>query len=508
MNDNKNVDKKLSLSKKVRYGSSAIVFTTVFVVFILLLNVVISVIDDKTGGLYIDMTNQQIYTVGEQSKKALENVTQPIEIIFASPKDIVEGADSLNSVKMLCESYASLYENITVSYRDVLSEVAYFNQFKTTSADEITSTSLVIYCPSTGLSKIFSLADNPSYIMSDMYKYSSETYRHFAFDGENKLTNAFLTVTANSSSTLKAGFISGHNEQINDVLKVFLEDNGFTVDTVELRKTSSTELSQYDLLIVCEPRNDFSGRSGGAVNEIELLRDYVIESFGNIMFFTGYSGTELDELYSLIEENFGVKVNNASGVIESSENAIAGTGGTGFFGSYSTDTTTNGYKIHKSFSQGQTRSDPRFENCSSLEIVFKNDPYFDVSPIIVTSGKAVSFDGKTAKSHAVQPLMTLSRYTKLIDGVERKADVIVCSSSSFLNYLNIPAYSNSDILRSAISQMSDGISAASIDFKLIDEYAITVTKETSDNMTRRLAVICPVIIAVIGIVVFIKRKYL
>ena len=72
----------------------------------------------------------------------------------------------------------------------------------------------------------------------------------------------------------------------------------------------------------------------------------------------------------------------------------------------------------------------------------------------------------------------------------------------------MPAYSNSDVLRGSIAQMSDGTTSASIDFKVLDEYAITVTKETSDRMTRRLAIIFPVIIAVIGAVVFIKRKYL
>lgn len=508
MKNIKSLTKKLSSSKKFRYGSSALVFTAVFVIFVLLVNVVVSVIDDKTGGLYIDMTNKRIYTVGEQSLTALENVSQPIEIIFASPRDIIEGSDALNSVKMLCESYASMFGNITVSYRDVMSDIAYFNKFKTTSADDITSTSLVVYCPSTGLSKIFSLADNPPYVMSDMYKYSSETGRQFAFDGENKLTNAFLTVTGNNGKSLKAGFITGHNEQINDVLKVFLEDNGYAVENVELKKSSATELKAYDLLVVCEPRSDFLGRNSGSVNEIELLRDYVIENFGNLMFFTGYSGSSLPELYALVEESFGVRVNNASVVLEGSKNAIANTGGAGFFGSYSTDKSTLGYKIHKPFSEAQSRSYPVFESCSVLDIVASEGSNMNVSPIIVTSGDAVSFDGENAKAHKNMPVMTLSRYTRLLGGVEKTADVVVCSSSAFPYYLQVPSYSNSDILSRVLSQMNGANTGASIDFKVLDEYALTVTKETSDSVTKRLAVVFPVIIVVVGAVVFIKRKYL
>lgn len=507
MNKIKGIKKKLSSSKKFRYGSSAVIFTAVFVIFVLLVNVVMSVLNDKTGGLYADMTGKQLYTVSDESKKALEDVTQPIEIIFASPKDIVEGSDSLNSVKMLCEGYASLFDNITVSYKDVLSEVAYFNNFKSTSADVINSASLIVYCPSTGLFKKFSLSDNPPYTMSDMYKYSSETGRQFAFDGENKLTGAFLSVTGNNGISLKAGFTSGHNEEINDSLKVFLEDSGYEVENVDLKKKSSKELEAYDLLIICEPRNDFSGRGDGGVNEIELLRDYVTQDFGNVMFFTGYSGTQLPELYALFEESFGVKVDNNSVIVETSKNAIAQTGGLGFFGSYSTETGSYGYKVHKSFSEGQTRSYPVFENCSLLKIATESDDNIDVSPIIVTSEGAKSFDGKNTTALKNQPLMTLTRYTKLVDGEEHNANVIVCSSSSFPYYLQTPAYSNSDIMSSVLSQFS-GKAAVRIDFKVLDETAITVTKQMNDSVTVKLAVVVPAVIVLLGAVVFVKRKYL
>lgn len=508
--DIKGLKEKLSDSKKFRYGSSSVVFTAVFVVFVLLINVVISVIDDKTGGLYADMTSKQIYTVSEQSKKALENVTQPIEIIFASPKDIVEGADSLNSVKMLCESYEKLYDNISVSYHDVLSEVAYFNKFKTTSNDEITSASLVVYCPSTGLSKIFSLLEGGGYL-SDMYKYSETgggQYRQFAFDGENKLTNAFLNVTGNSGMSLKAGFTTGHNEEINDIFKVFLEDYGYKVDNIELKKITSKQLAQYDIVIICEPRSDFSGRNSGGVNEIELLRDYVIEDYGNIMYFASCTGAELPELHALMDESFGVTLNNNALIMEGDSNVVSGTQGMAFFGSYSDTSSGLGYKIHKPVSEGQSRSYPLFYNCLQMDIHNNEAGGISVYPLIVTSRDAVSFDGESPKKWQNKPVMAISRYTKLIDGVEKTANVLACGSSSFLYYLDIPAYSNSDLLRRTLSEINKGASATSIDFKVLDETAITVTKQQSESMTKRLAIIVPVIIAAAGIVVFIKRKYL
>jgi len=500
-------------SKKLKYGSSALVFTAVFVIFILLVNVVFSWIDNITGGkyTYIDMTSKQIYSVGDQSKQALKDVTQPIEIIFASPKDIVESSSLSNDVHTLCENYASTYDNISVSYHDVISEVAYFNKFKTTSADEITSASLIVYCPSTGLSKIFSLYEGNGYF-SDMYKYASSgngSYRRFAFDGENKLTNAFLFVTGNNGSTLKAGFISGHNEDINENLKVFLEDHSYKVDTVDLKKTTREKLAEYDLLIVCAPGRDYSGRSSGGVNEIELLRDYIVEDFGNLMFFTGYSSADMPELFSLVEESFGVKVSNHIAVFEGSSSSIPGSNGLAFLGSYSSENSGLGYSIHKPLSSTSSGASSLFMACSALEIVDKEDNSIEVSPVIVTSKDATaSTDGRTFASWQNMPLMTVTRYAKLISGKEYTADVLVVSSSDFLTFLSDPSFSNSDLLSSALSQMNGGASGTVIDFKVLDESAITVTKEVQDGLSRKLTLVVPIIIVIIGTVVFIKRKYL
>ena len=56
--------KKLVSSRRFKYGSSAVAFTAIFIVFVLLINVLVSVIASKTGGLYIDMTSKKIRSDG------------------------------------------------------------------------------------------------------------------------------------------------------------------------------------------------------------------------------------------------------------------------------------------------------------------------------------------------------------------------------------------------------------------------------------------------------------
>ena len=76
----KAVKEKLMSSRKFRYGSSAVVFTVVFVVLVLLVNALLSVIDSKTGGLYFDLTSEKLFSVTDASRQALEDVTLPVEI--------------------------------------------------------------------------------------------------------------------------------------------------------------------------------------------------------------------------------------------------------------------------------------------------------------------------------------------------------------------------------------------------------------------------------------------
>ena len=194
------IKEKVLSSKRFKYGSSSVIFSCVFVVFVLLINLVLSFVDAKTGGLYIDMTSKKLYEVTDASKNALEGVTLPVEIIFARPSDIISQNDYSNQVRLLAENFESQFENVSVVYKDVLTEPAYFNTFKTTSADTIIDSSIVVYCPATGLSVIYDL--------TNMYKYSSSTNKIFAFDGENKIVSAILKVARNQDTLLKAGFVT------------------------------------------------------------------------------------------------------------------------------------------------------------------------------------------------------------------------------------------------------------------------------------------------------------
>ena len=75
-------------------------------------------------------------------------------------------------------------------------------------------------------------------------------------------------------------------------------------------------------------------------------------------------------------------------------------------------------------------------------------------------------------------------------------------------YAGTSQYANSDLVKSALKLMGNANIAANIDFKVLDESDISVTRSEAQSLMRKLGIIFPVIICAAGIAVFFKRKYL
>ena len=102
--------------------------------------------------------------------------------------------------------------------------------------------------------------------------------------------------------------------------------------------------------------------------------------------------------------------------------------------------------------------------------------------------------------------MTLSTYTKVYNNSKKQANVLVCGSIDFLNHISNNAYANADILKSAFALMGNVNVVTGIDYKVIEDTTITVSQKAFRANVIRLSVIIPLIIAAIGIFVYIKRK--
>ncbi|MGN1121430.1 MAG: hypothetical protein ACI4RV_03610, partial [Eubacteriales bacterium] len=211
----------------------------------------------------------------------------------------------------------------------------------------------------------------------------------------------------------------------------------------------------------------------------------------------------LTEFSGFLSDDWGVSYVSGDIAVESSSMALD-TGGMYFIGTpYGTD--SYGKSIHSSITSGGVQATV-FGNTTPLALTFEEKADKVVSPIYLTStGSARVHDGKAAAEGSM-PVMTMSVYTKIYDNNEYRANVLVCGSAEYMNYVGEQSFANADILKSAFATMGNNSVVTGINYKVVEDTAITVTQENFKKYTVMLSAIVPIVIAVLGIIVYIKRK--
>lgn len=496
MTSKKKTEKNVYASRKFKYGTVAIVFTLIFCAFIILLNAVFSGISNYNGGFYLDLTSEQIYDISDITIEALSGLDQKVEIIFCKTEDRVDDDSALSYVKRLAEKYHNANSNITLVFKDLIKDPVYFNQFRKTETDTISESTVIINCP-----------QNKRYVTysaQNFFKFSSETGLIFAYDGENKLTSAIRQTALNQIQ--KAAFITGHGEEKRASVDTLLREQGYEVSDVDLKNITEEELAEYDLLIISNPKYDYTGVSAsaeGRVNEIGMLNNYLTKSFGNLMVFIGPETPALEEFSNFLADDWGVSYNSGDIAVEG-ESMSLDISGLYFLGTpYNQD--SYGKSIHSSITSSGVQA-TLFANATPLSIVFDQKAEKSVSPVYLTSQDSQVIRDGEVYSGANMPVMTLSVYSKLYDNTEYHSNVLVCGSVDYMNFVSEQSFANADILKSAMSAMGNESIVTGIAYKVVDDTSITVTQDNFKRYTVMLSTIVPVIIAVIGTIVYIKRK--
>lgn len=482
-------------SRRFKYGSVAVVFTAVFSAFVILLNAVFSAVAGLNGGFYLDLTGEKIYDISAPTLEVLSSLEREVEIIFCMTEDRVTDSNELSYVKRLAEKYRTVNDKVSVIYRDSVKDPVYFNQFKKTSTDIVSQSSVIVNCPETKRYIVYPL--------KRFFKLSSDTGAIFAYDGENKLTSAILQTAVGEPQ--KAAFVTGHGEEKRSSVETLLREQGYEVSEIDLKNVSEQELYSYDLLIISNPKYDYTGVSAakeGRVNEIGLLNNYLTKNYGNLMVFISPETPALTEFSGFLADDWGIGYTSGDIVIEGSAGALDS------YGLYFLGTPSDeelGEKIHGSVTASGVRATV-FGNATPLSVLFNEKSEKTVSSVYTTtSGSGRSHDG-SVKAEGAMPVMTLSSYTKIYDSNEYNAYVLVCGSADYMNYVSEQSFSNADILKNAFSVMGNTNVVSGISYKVLEDTAITVTQDNFKTYTVLLSAVVPLIIAAVGTAVYIKRK--
>ena len=483
-------------SKRFRYGSAAIALTVVFIAVVILLNVVMSALSARFG-LSVDLTGEQVYGITDVTRQLLKDVEKPVSIKFMLPLDQLE-AGSYYPVVICAQNYAREFENVSVEYYDIITNPQNANYF-VDRGYSVSTSDVVVQCGDQ-----FRI-----YTLSSFMPVAQSSGRVYAFRGEMYFTSGILTVTGDEKHEVT--FTTNHSESLSPYLEEIFEFCGYGINRIDLATESISD--ETDILVIYDPKNDFqSASSSSGVSEIEKLSDYLMSN-RSAMVFVGPFSPSFPHLDELLEE-WGVSVARGQ-VILDDEKSLPQYNNQNIICDYGAPADSDAEELVAGISSSQTIC-----RTASPITVGAAGSYIETASVLRSS--ASSYFNESAVSNARSgeargegpfDVMTLSTRTVIENlgnsiNVERKAHLLVCSTTEFASFCADNSFANRSLLFNAIRLMSDDEKVTSIGLKRFDDTSLSIESGEGRRATVLMICVVPGLVIAAGIAVWIKRKHL
>ena len=504
--------KKLVKSRKFKLGSVSLAFAAAIVVIILLLNAIVSVFDAKNG-LYIDTTGENRYDIGEKTMEVLSDVDEEIIIYFFADKDVLmQNSTASNMIVTLAEKYTTTFDNISVEYLDLnrnfskvtsLAALAGADPTVYKSRGKILGSDIIVMAKASNRARI---------IRPDAFFRTDTNGYYAAFDGEARFTNSIL-MTVNTSED-KVVFITGHREKTEPTeLKRILMDQGYNASSILTVNLTTDDIPEGTrLVIINNPELDYKGfqaETKGEINEIKKLENYINKSYGNLFVTIGKDSKNLPTLKSFIEA-YGISFTSGAYV---EDGKISEPGNPDMIKPlYYTSGDDAAYSA--SIVKELGANEIVMEACVPLEKHGSVNRI--VAPILTSSDDAKIYYEGESRSAKYVPLMMISTYFDYpFDENGKQAvdpsysHIIVSGSSDFFNDIDT-TNKNEKLVKNVLRLTgTKTITVEGIDYKLFNDTTLpTITSKKAQTMTLVITFVPALVISIIGIAVYIRRKRL
>lgn len=281
---------KLSKEVKKRYlknGSYSIGISVIFIVIVVVINLIVGSLPSKYTQL--DVSSNQIYSIGDETKEMLQDMEEDVTLYL-----ICESGYEDDNINTLFQRYADETDHVTVTQIDPVMNPKFTADY---TNDDLSNNSIIVV--SGERSKVV----NYSSMYETSINYSTYSYETTGFDGEGQITSAISYVVSENLPVLYV--LKGHGEaDLDSSIQDSIEKANIDIQTLNLL-TESEVPEDADCLMIISPTSDISE------DELDAILEY-LEDGGNAMIFSDYTGEEMPNFDSLLE-NYGVQ--RADGIV-------------------------------------------------------------------------------------------------------------------------------------------------------------------------------------------------
>ena len=255
--------------------------TTILVLLIIAVFIAINLGMQALDLTPLDFTQEQLYTLTDESKERVKDIDKDVNIYFIGYSDEDSTVD-------LAKQYGKANERINVeAIEDVSTRPDLSQKYGIESGTE----GIIVECGER--SKVLTA--------SDLVTYDTSTYETISI-AEEKLTSSILSVTADEVP--KVYFLEGYSDfSLNQnmyMLSIYLGNEVNETDTLDILSVGKVP-DDCDTLVITSPSKDFDDVATNAI------LDYINKG-GNILWLNAAIATEVDfPNVNKVLETYGIK---------------------------------------------------------------------------------------------------------------------------------------------------------------------------------------------------------
>ena len=435
--------------------------------------------------LKYDVSEQKLFTTGEQTAEILENLDEDITLYLVAQQG---GEDS--TLLELLERYEGLSSHISVETIDPVLHPNFVSQY----TDENLSENSVL---------VVGQERSRAVDYYDIYQYSVDytTYSSTldSFDGEGQITSAIDYVTADEIPVLYT--LEGHDEAaLSSSLTSSIEKENIEIESLSLL-TNEAVPEDAQMLLIYGPLSDISE------DEKNKITDYMDQG-GQVVYLRGYTDQETPNLDSILEE-YGISL--AEGIVleGSSDHYLPNYPYYLLpninYSDYTSDVTSR--YVLMAFAEGMT------ETAAGTESGEGEDSSLNYESLLTTSSEAYSKVNLESENLGMEegdiagPFDLGVVVTKTLDD-GNEAKLIVFSSETLLDEQVDAMVSggNSTLFMNVLSQLADHESTVSIEAKSVAVSLLTVTAGSAIFWGLLTILIIPLFLLSLGGVIWFQRR--
>jgi len=461
-------------SKNTKFKFNSLMVTAVVIVAVIFVNLIVTALASKVN-LKLDLTRSQKFEITEQTQTVMKQLDKVINVKVVGKKDEI----NLEVAEYL-DRYSAMNSNFKVSYIDVEKNQSvlytYIAKGENLRMGDVVLEYLDRY-------KIVSASSLYTQTVSNVLGENK-----YNFDLEMKLTNAVVTLTGASEESA-IYLLEGHSEASLTYLNTLLNEQGYKSQTINI--LNSEIPADAMTLISCVPAADYTAE------ECEKI-DAFLQSGGNFIVISTAGVPELPRLESYLAEWGITKTSDI--VVEHDANKMYN----GIPFAIMADASE-----HEITASVISQKTPVLFSESVGYDVQKSNAQNAVPTVLVTSSeKSVGKANLDAATAAYEEGDDMGPVGMMVLSEKENSKVMVIGSASAVE-ISAQYPGNAQLISSSVSYLTDNGGSLKIAPKVVTEGKITNLTKTGINVLYYSLVFAfPAIILAIGIVIWLKRRYL